>query len=700
MRKSLLLIPLLTLLWCTGVSQITSIGLIGDATPGGWDADTNMVQDPVDTNAWTLTIELTDGKVKFRANDLWDDDWGGADFPVGQSVYKGADIVVTAGIYNIKFYVDGAYTFNQVPDSIISLGLIGDALPDAWNSDTNFVQDTANPDLYHLAIDLADGNVKIRANDDWAVNWGNDAFPRGFGIRSSQPNIPVFGGRYDITFDLKYAEYDFRVQSPIGLVGEATPLRSWDVDVNMYQDQQDSNKFFLETDLIAGKVKFRKDDAWDVNWGAADFPTGIGTQGGPDIVIPNAGTYFITFDTATGEYNFEEIVDFADVGIIGDAANGWDSVTVMMKDGMNPDLWTMSITLNDGGAQFTSNDGEFLWGAADFPTGTASLESADTIPVTAGKYLVSFNTKTGEYEFAEVIIYETIGIIGSATPNGWEGDDFDLERSPSDSSQWTLRMELLDGEAKFRADNDWAVNWGSGDFPSGTAEMPGANIPVTAGDYVINFNSFTGAYSFELVIEYDAISIVGKSGPFGDWPGDDASRDWFMDKDANDPQVWTTKEITLTEHMGADDEGVKFRADTAWTINWGADDFPSGVGTQGGPNIKTIAGTYDVMLNSATGAYAFVEPGSVSTRDFIDDKLVKIFPNPVINTLYIDLGSMEYEGAVDFRVYDLSGKMLLEQRRNSGSELRMNVSRLQPGQYVLQVLNDKFVLGKKFVIGE
>jgi hypothetical protein len=40
-----------------------------------------------------------------------------------------------------------------------------------------------------------------------------------------------------------------------------------------------------------------------VNWGATEFPTGIGVQNGSNIPI-TAGTYVVVFNDITGGYNF------------------------------------------------------------------------------------------------------------------------------------------------------------------------------------------------------------------------------------------------------------------------------------------------------------------------------------------------------------------------------------------------------------
>ncbi|POY37401.1 hypothetical protein C3K47_06465 [Solitalea longa] len=49
----------------------TSWGVIGDATPGGWDTDTNMTYDPA-SKTWKVTMDLIAGKqFKFRLEDGW-----------------------------------------------------------------------------------------------------------------------------------------------------------------------------------------------------------------------------------------------------------------------------------------------------------------------------------------------------------------------------------------------------------------------------------------------------------------------------------------------------------------------------------------------------------------------------------------------------------------------------------------------------
>ncbi len=89
----------------------TTWGVIGDATPTGWDSDTNMVYDPV-AKTWSVTMTLKAGKIKFRANDAWDLNYGdnGANFSLEEG---GSDIVITdAGNYTITLILSKAvYTY-------------------------------------------------------------------------------------------------------------------------------------------------------------------------------------------------------------------------------------------------------------------------------------------------------------------------------------------------------------------------------------------------------------------------------------------------------------------------------------------------------------------------------------------------------------------------------------------------------------
>ncbi len=60
----------------TWTATATTWSIIGDATPGGWNNDTQLTYDPVN-QVWTVTAPMiTGGSFKFRANDAWVIDFG------------------------------------------------------------------------------------------------------------------------------------------------------------------------------------------------------------------------------------------------------------------------------------------------------------------------------------------------------------------------------------------------------------------------------------------------------------------------------------------------------------------------------------------------------------------------------------------------------------------------------------------------
>ncbi len=577
---------------------------------------------------------------------------------------------------------------------VTTVGLIGSATPNDWDSDIDMVQDASDTCLWTLDVTLAQGEVKFRANNDWAINWGSSDFPTGTGVQGGA-NIPVFAGDYHITFNSCTGEYVFEVESPIGIIGSATP-GGWDKDTNMFRDTTEHG-FFIDIDLIVGDAKFRKDDDWAVNWGSSDFPSGTGVQDGANIPIPKAGKYHVTLDTLTGEYNFTEVVEFENISIIGSATpGGWDADTDLNQNPNNPDLWQIDVTLTDGELKFRANhDWAVNWGGDSlntFPSGTGIPGGANLV-VTAGDYRVTFNTKTLDFNFLELVKYDNISLIGSATPGGWSTDT-DMIPDP-DSTTWRLDVELIDGDAKFRANHDWGVNWGSGDFPTGTGVQDGATIPVVAGKYHVTFNSLSGEYNFEVFVVYDQISIVGKDGPFGAWPDDTPNFDYYLTVSPDDDQLWTGTGINLTTaDTTASDSGIKFRANTDWSVNWGARDFPSGTGTQDGPNIWCTEGVWDVTFNSATGEYAFAKSSAVI--NLLDSKVISIYPNPAIHDLNVDLSKLNATGDVLLTVFEMSGRKVLEKRVSAENILKLDISGLRAGSYFLSVSNHAFMVGKKF----
>jgi hypothetical protein len=74
------------------------IGLIGSATPNGWNTPDQKMDYDAATGTWKITVTLTDGMIKFRLNDAWAWNLGGT---YDKLTVDGPDMPVAAGNYTI-----------------------------------------------------------------------------------------------------------------------------------------------------------------------------------------------------------------------------------------------------------------------------------------------------------------------------------------------------------------------------------------------------------------------------------------------------------------------------------------------------------------------------------------------------------------------------------------------------------------------
>ncbi|WP_454960862.1 SusE domain-containing protein [Capnocytophaga leadbetteri] len=173
------------------------------------------------------------------------------------------------------------------------------------------------------------------------------------------------------------------------------------------------------------------------------------------------------------------------------------------------------------------------------------------------------------------------GVVGSATPNGWNGPDIKMWNSTD--GNLVAYATLSAGEIKFRKNNDWGVNLGGS---NGTLSSGGSNIAVTAGTYKITINVSKNTYA----IETYSWGIIG-AGARGWGDNDDVAMTY-----EGSTNSWVVKNIAL-------DGEIKFRLNHSWGTNFGADstDNPAaaleGDIKSGGNNIKVPAGTYNVSFS-------------------------------------------------------------------------------------------------------
>ncbi|MFA6403438.1 MAG: sugar-binding protein [Salinivirgaceae bacterium] len=419
--------------------------------------------------------------------------------------------------------------------------------------------------------------------------------------------------------------FSFSAWSQLGQIGLVGTINDWKApDHKMTRDLDNPLKYstiiIVDTNATGDiEVKFRENESWGVNWGGV-FPSGTGIAGGDNIVVPERGTYFVTFEAAISNdtvvtYNFTKT--YGTIGLVGNIT-GWGAKPdlLLTRSTTALDEYYGQFSLLDTGTievKFRENQGWAVnWGSSDgFPTGTGVQDGANLV-VPAGNYAVSFNTTTGAYNFISTV--GEVGMIGEF--NGWSADHW-MTRNASDPDKFSTIISFVKDqdtdndaivEAKFRENAGWAVNWGAIDFPSGVATNNGANILVPidtlklTNDFVVNFEyiQVSGTVSNAIYSFTPASGVISMIGEFNNWAGD-----FPMNRDAVNPNIWTA-----TRSWYADSK-VKFRENHDWNTNWGAATFPTGTGTPNGADIPLVAGTYDITFNAATSEYSFVDNASV-----------------------------------------------------------------------------------------
>ena len=126
--------------------------------------------------------------------------------------------------------------------------------------------------------------------------------------------------------------------------------------------------------------------------------------------------------------------------------------------------------------------------------GDGTLEmNGDTIRAgDAGLYYFSVDLNSNTYTLKK----RTWGIIGSATEGGWEGDDIDMTWNEEEQAL-IVHVDLLPGEFKFRANDDWAVNLGDNDG-DGLLAQEGDNILSVGGPVDILLYIDKPDYTYEI----------------------------------------------------------------------------------------------------------------------------------------------------------------------------------------------------------
>lgn len=275
------------------MQQINTVGIIGDATPGGWSEETKMEYDAT-TNSYSVVTTLTEGcDYKFRMNDDWDYSIGaGENFDGGD--FSGGNYTMDkpTGEYKVVLYV-GSHPYK--------VQIISTAFPteeyiyvpgnhQGWSPEKAQALKTANFDGVYTGYSYLNGDFKFTKARNWDAEYNfNDFGTVSEGItQGGGTNINCSAeGFYQIVADVMNGSLTLTATS-WGIIGPGQP-GGWNDDTDMaYNKEEDCWEATI--DLAADQIKFRANDDWGINVGGTIDDL---VENGDNINVPEAGTYVV-----------------------------------------------------------------------------------------------------------------------------------------------------------------------------------------------------------------------------------------------------------------------------------------------------------------------------------------------------------------------------------------------------------------------
>ena len=499
--------------------------------------------------------------------------------------------------------------------------------------------------------------------------WGNNEFsvPSGEAQTPEAAELPLVAGGgdniaaytthrfYSLTLDKAAPKVikNFSFNS-LGVIGDATPT-GWDADTDM-QFNTEKQRFYVDITLIDGKIKFRADDAWDVNWGGAE---GALSAGGADIVVA-AGDYRIyvnlndpanpTYELNKGMFGKDEPTSgsttpetpapepepFKGWALIG-AFNGWGGDLALTSDGT---YYVVKGAELEGELKFRKDaDWGVNFGYAEGATFEANAEIAlaqdgGNITVPAGTYDVYLDDVNAKAWFITDGSYpgggaapeaSEWGVVGAV--NGWAAPDLPMYKTSTEGLFVAYNLAMPAGGFKIRANGEWndAANYG---LPTaGAVEVDhcydvitgggSGDMTLAAGNYDIWFD-LTNSKVYIMTPGKPISEAVGGEATEPEQPEQPADQAWYLVGNFNgwapgDANYMMTYENGWHVFKGfsADGQGVKLNAGS-WDNNRGGAFVAAGEAiavTHNGADMIVAVGTYDVYLNKAEDTLYFMTPG-------------------------------------------------------------------------------------------
>ncbi len=162
--------------------------------------------------------------------------------------------------------------------------------------------------IIYIDSDDAATSFKVTPEADWDVAWGGTLSEDGSGgytgsLDASGGDYSVVPGCYAFTVNTDELTIELTATDYWGIIGSSVAPYDWSEDIDMFYNGS-TQQWEVTTDLVAGELKFRANDAWTLNYGIDD--DGNLSSGGSNITIESDGTYTVSLDMNNMTYSVTE----------------------------------------------------------------------------------------------------------------------------------------------------------------------------------------------------------------------------------------------------------------------------------------------------------------------------------------------------------------------------------------------------------
>ena len=404
----------------------------------------------------------------------------------------------------------------NLPIKTSTLYMVGDATPNGWNIDmpTPLVASDADPLVFEWEGELNTGEMKLcLTTGSWDAPFIR---PKDNGIRIGKSAITdaVFdmhagnpdnkwrisdAGVYHLTFNLRNwtmsTSYLREAEGPeiepietetLYLVGDASPLNTWEIDNPTPVEKKSQYEFVYEGPLYAGELKACISTGdWDASFiRPATADVKINENGiennqfifsvAPDNkwIVETPGIYRLSFNlkdwTIAVEYT-GEFTPASKLYMIGQATKGgwsWDDATEIVADADNDNLFVWEGELARGtfkAARKKDFEAPFYRPAsAGCTVSEAGVSAREMVFTTepddqwevtvAGNYRLTFDTEAMTFDAVYLsgdVQAKPLYMIGTATRGGWSLDDAtEIAADAANSKLYVWEGDLTTGTFK------------------------------------------------------------------------------------------------------------------------------------------------------------------------------------------------------------------------------------------------------------